>query len=88
MTEEDVKLNYITPAIEKSGWKKSQIKMEYSINEGKFEVKNNTTKRGKNWKADYVLFFTDNLPLAVVEAKNDGHLIGDGMLQAKHMQKN
>ena len=87
MTEEEVKLNYITPAIEKSGWKKSQIKMEYSINDGKIEVENNITKRKRNLKADYVLFFSDNLPLAVVEAKHDRHLIGDGMLQAKQYAK-
>ena len=53
MTEEDVKLNYITPAIEKSGWKKSQIKMEYSINDGKIEVENNYAKINSFFNRSY-----------------------------------
>ena len=83
MTEEEVKLNYITPAIEEAGWIKKQIRMEYSINAGKIVVRGNVAKRLPKKKADYVLFYRENLPLAIVEAKDNNHHIGDGMFQAQ-----
>lgn len=83
MTEEEVKLNYITPAIEEAGWVKKQIRMEYAINAGKIVVRGNVAKRLPKKKADYVLFYKENMPLAVVEAKDNKHLIGDGMFQAQ-----
>ncbi len=87
MTEEEVKLNYITPAIESAGWQKKQIRMEYSINAGKIIVRGNVARRMAKKKADYVLFFKENLPLAVVEAKDNNHNIGDGMFQAQEYAK-
>ena len=87
MTEEEVKLNYITPAIEEAGWTKKQIRMEYSINAGKIVVRGNIAKRLPKLKADYVLFYQDNMPLAIVEAKDNNHLIGDGMFQAQEYAK-
>ena len=83
MTEEEVKLNYITPAIENARWAQKQIRMEYSINAGKIVVRGNVAKRLPKKKADYVLFYKENLPLAVVEAKDNNHNIGDGMFQAQ-----
>lgn len=83
MTEEEVKLNYITPAIENAGWQKKQIRMEYAINAGKIVVRGNIAKRLPKKKADYVLFYKENLPLAIVEAKDNNHNIGDGMFQAQ-----
>ncbi len=82
MTEEEVKLNYITPAIEEAGWTKKQMRMEYSITAGKIVVRDNVAKRLPKMKADYVLFYKENLPLAVVEAKDNTHRVGDGMQQA------
>lgn len=87
MTEEEVKLNFITPAIESAGWVKKQIRMEYSIDAGKIVVRGNAARRLPKKKADYVLFYKDNLPLAVVEAKDNNHLIGDGMFQAQEYAK-
>lgn len=81
MTEEEVKLNFITPAIENAGWEKKQIRMEYSITDGKIVVRSNVAKRLPAKKADYVLFYKENLPLAIVEAKDDNHRVGDGMQQ-------
>lgn len=83
MTEEEVKLNYITPAIENAGWTKKQIRMEHSINAGKIVVRGNVAKRLPKKKADYVLFYKENMPLAIVEAKDNIHNIGDGMFQAQ-----
>lgn len=82
MTEEEVKFNFISPAIEEAGWNRKQIRMEYSINAGKIVVRGNLVKRLSKLKADYVLFYKENLPLAVVEAKDNNHRIGDGMQQA------
>ncbi len=87
MTEEEVKLNYITPAIEQAGWQKKQIRMEYAIDAGKIVLRGNVVKRLKKKKADYVLFYKENLPLAVIEAKDNDHLIGDGMFQAQEYAK-
>lgn len=82
MTEEEVKLNYITPAIEHAGWSKKQIRMEYGITAGKIVVRGNVARRLQKKKADYVLFYKENIPLAVVEAKDNNHRVGDGMQQA------
>ena len=82
MTEEEVKLNFITPAIENAGWGKKQIRMEYGINAGKIVVRGNAAKRLNKLKADYVLFYKENMPLAIVEAKDNEHTLGDGMQQA------
>lgn len=83
MTEEEVKLRFITPAIEEAGWdKKKQIRMEYAITAGKIVVRGNVAKRLPKKKADYVLFYKENIPLAVVEAKDNNHVVGAGMQQA------
>ena len=82
MTEEEVKLNFITPAIEEAGWVKKQIAMERPITAGKIVVRGNVAKRLKVLKPDYVLYYKENLPLAVVEAKDNSHREGDGMQQA------
>lgn len=83
MTEEEVKLNYITPAIEKAGWDKKFIRMEYPITAGKIVVRGEKAFRLTKKRADYLLFYKENLPLAIVEAKDNSHIIGDGMLQAQ-----
>lgn len=83
MTEEEVKLNYITPAILNAGWEKKQIRMEYTISAGKIVVRGTIAKRMQKKRADYVLFYKDNIPLALIEAKDDTHFVGDGMFQAQ-----
>lgn len=88
MTEEEVKLNYITPAIEKAGWDKKQIRMEYLITAGKIIVRGNKGYRQKKKFADYLLMYKgDSIPLAIVEAKDDSHNFGDGMFQAQEYAK-
>lgn len=82
MTEEDVKLQFITPAIEAAGWDKlKQIKMEYNFTDGQVIVRGNSTVRGKRKRTDYLLYYKPNLPLAIVEAKDNRHSIGAGMQQ-------
>ena len=57
--------------------------MEYAINAGKIVVRGNVARRLPKKKADYVLFYKENLPLAIIEAKDNSHNIGDGMFQAQ-----
>ena len=83
LTEEDIKLRCITPAIENAGWKKEQIFMEYFFTDGQIIVRGNTVRRGKKKKADYILTHSDGqLPLAIVEAKDGSKAVGFGMQQA------
>ena len=82
MTEEDIKLQFITPAIEAAGWdRQRQIKMEYNFTYGRVIVRGNVTARGKRKKADYLLYYKPNLPLAIIEAKDNNHNLGAGMQQ-------
>lgn len=82
MSEEDIKMKYITPAIEKSGWDvKKQVRAEYSFTDGRVIVRGNITTRGKRKRADYILFYKPNLPLAIIEAKDNKHSVGAGMQQ-------
>ena len=83
MTEEDIKLQFITPAIEAAGWdRQKQIKMEYNFTDGRVIVRGNITARGKRKRTDYLLYYKPNLPIAIVEAKDNRHNLGDGMQQA------
>ena len=70
LTEEDIKERYITPAIEKAGWKKSDKLMEYYYTAGRINVVNDVVERKKGRKVDYLLFYRPNYPLAVIEAKD------------------
>lgn len=84
LTEEDVKLRFITPAItETAGWRKEQLRMELVITPGQVIVQGTKTKRGEIGKADYVLLGSKSRkPLAVVEAKDMQHTVAAGMQQA------
>lgn len=82
-TEEDVKFRYITPAVEKAGWLKHQIFMEYFFTEGQVLVRGKIVKRGPRKKADYLLTHKKSqTPLAIIEAKDSDHSVGSGMQQA------
>ena len=83
MSEEDIKLNYITPAILSKGWQ-DRITMETSVvfTDGKVNLRGNLTVRGPKKKADYVLYINANNPIAIVEAKDNNHTVSHGMQQA------
>lgn len=84
MTEEDIKLNFITPALLSKGWK-DKITMETKVcfTDGKINLKGNVAVRGDAKKADYVLYMSKDYPIAIVEAKDNNHTISFGMQQAK-----
>jgi type I restriction enzyme R subunit len=84
LTEQEVRSNYIRPAIIDAGWTATQIREEYPITLGRIIARGGVCKRDKKSAkiADYILFYKSHIPLAVVEAKNNKHSIGDGMQQA------
>ena len=83
MSERDICTKYITPALVKAGWDiKRQIREEVTFTDGRIIVRGNVTTRGKRKRVDYILYYKSNLPIAVVEAKDNKHSIGDGMQQA------
>ena len=81
MTEEDIKLQYITPAVQ-AKWGLDRITMETKITDGRINLKGNIVTREKPKKADYVLYLTKNKPIAIVEAKDNNHFISYGLQQA------
>lgn len=80
MTEEDIKLNYITPAI-MNGWK-GHITMETKITDGRINIRGNIVARSKPKFVDYMLYLNDGKPIAVVEAKDNNHSVSHGLQQA------
>ena len=81
MSEEDIKLQYITPAI-MAKWDIKKITMETNITDGKINLKGNFITREKPKRADYVLYLNPNNPIAIVEAKDNKHSISHGLQQA------
>lgn len=83
LSERDICTQFITPAIQKAGWDfATQVREEVSFTKGQIIVKGKTIKRGKPKRADYILYYRPNLPIAVVEAKDNNHPVGGGMQQA------
>ncbi len=81
MTEEDIKLQYITPAIT-GKWNQRKITMETQITDGRINLKGNMVFREKPKRADYILYLNDNNPIAIVEAKDNTHSVSHGLQQA------
>lgn len=83
LSETDIRTKFITPAIQDAGWNiQKQVREEVHFTDGRIIVKGETVKRAKGKKADYILYYKSNLPIAIVEAKDNNHSIGDGMQQA------
>lgn len=88
LSEEDIKNRFITPALERSGWSKEQMRMEFPMREnipftdGKVIIKGKTAKRGTRKSADYLLYHHNNFPIAIVEAKDMNHDVAHGIQQA------
>ena len=88
LSETDIRTKYITPAIVKAGWDiNTQIREEYPITKGRIIAKGKTCKRDNPLKADYILFYKQNLPIAVIEAKDNNHTMAHGMQQALQYAK-
>ena len=83
LSERDICTKFITPAIEKSGWDKlTQLLEEVSFTDGKIYVRGKMTARGAKKRADYILYYKPNIPIAIVEAKDNKHSVRAGIQQA------
>jgi type I restriction enzyme R subunit len=82
LSERDICTKWITPALERAGWDiLTQIREEFPLTDGRILVRGKLHTRARNKRADYVLFYKPNIPIAVIEAKDNNHSLGDGMQQ-------
>lgn len=83
LSEADIKEKYITPAVTKAGWDEhTQLGREIFFTDGRIYVKGKITARGKRKFADYILFYKPNVPIAIIEAKDNNHSVKAGIQQA------
>ncbi|MBF0408754.1 MAG: DEAD/DEAH box helicase family protein [Candidatus Riflebacteria bacterium] len=82
LSERDICTKFITPALEKAGWDlATQIREEFSLTKGRVVVRGQLHTRAQSKRADYVLFYKPNIPIAVIEAKDNTHSVTDGIQQ-------
>lgn len=82
LSERDICTKFITPALEQAGWDiTTQVREEFPLTKGRIIVRGKLHTRAQNKRADYVLFHKPNMPIAVIEAKDNKHSLGDGMQQ-------
>lgn len=78
LTERDICTKWITPALERAGWDTlTQIREEFPLTDGRILVRGKLHTRARNKRADYVLFYKPNIPIAIIEAKDNNHSLGD-----------
>lgn len=82
LSETSIITKYIFPAINDAGWNQDQIAQEVSFTDGRIIVRKKMVSRGRRKRADIILYYKDNLPLAIIEAKDNKHSIDAGMQQA------
>ena len=83
LSERDICSKFITPALRQAGWDEMlQIREEVTFTKGRIIVRGKLVARGKAKRADYILYYKPNIPIAVIEAKDNSHSVGDGMQQA------
>lgn len=83
LTERDICTKFITPALQQAGWDiVSQIREQVFFTKGRIIVRGRLVTRGKSKFADYILYYRPNVPIAIIEAKDNNHAIGGGMQQA------
>jgi len=83
LSERDICSKYITPSLINAGWDlERQIREEVSFTDGRIIVRKKLVTRGERKRADYILYYKSNMPLAIIEAKDNKHSVGAGMQQA------
>jgi type I restriction enzyme, R subunit len=83
LSERDICTKFISPAIERAGWDmQTQLREEVYITKGRILVRGRMTKRAAGKRVDYILYYKPNIPIAIIEAKDNNHRVGDGMQQA------
>src|SRR3984893_8883484 len=82
LSERDICTKYITPAVKQAGWDEMlQIREEVGFTKGRIIVRGKLVTRGKPKRADYVLYYKPNIPIALIEVKADNNSVGDGIQQ-------
>jgi type I restriction enzyme R subunit len=82
LSEQDICSKYILPAITNAGWDlKYQIREQVSFTAGKILVRGKSVSRGEQKRADFILYYKNEIPLAIIEAKDNNHTVGSGMQQ-------
>ena len=83
LSERDICTKFITPALQSAGWDiATQIREEVSFTKGRVIVRGKMVTRGKAKRADYILYIKPNIPIAIIEAKDNTHGVGDGLQQS------
>src|ERR1700736_2898506 len=83
LSERDICTKFISPAVKRAGWDEmTQMREEVSFTKGRIIVRGKLVTRGKAKRADYILYYKSNIPIAIIEAKDNNHSIGSGMQQA------
>lgn len=83
LTERDICTKFINPALKQAGWDiQSQVREEFPVTNGRIIVRGRMHTRARPRRADYVLNYKKNIPIAIIEAKDNKHSLGDGMQQA------
>lgn len=83
LSERDICTKLITPAIQKAGWDiQTQVREEVSFTNGRIIVRGKLHSRGERKRADYILYYKNNIPIAIIEAKDNSYSVGAGMQQA------
>lgn len=83
LSERDICTKFINPALEQAGWDLlSQVREEFPVTNGRIIVRGRMHTRARPRRADYVLNYKKNIPIAIIEAKDNKHSLGDGMQQA------
>jgi type I restriction enzyme R subunit len=83
LNERDICTKFITPALRHAGWNEvSQIREEVRFTRGRVIVRGKLVTRGEGKRADYILYYKPNIPIAIIEAKDNRHSVGDGIQQA------
>ncbi|MGA9890474.1 MAG: hypothetical protein WBQ31_23450 [Candidatus Acidiferrales bacterium] len=79
LSERDICSKFISPAVKRAGWDGMlQIREEVAFTKGRINVRGKLVSRGKAKRADYILYYKPNIPIAIIEAKDNNHGIGDG----------
>jgi type I restriction enzyme, R subunit len=83
LSERDICTKFITPSLVAAGWDlDSQIREEVGFTDGRIYVRGKMHARGAKKRVDHILYYKPNIPLAIIEAKDNNHTVGAGMQQA------
>ena len=82
LNERDICTKFITPSLVAAGWDiNAQLREEVNFTDGRIYVRGRLHTRGKRKRADYILYYKPNIPIAVVEAKDNNHTVSQGLQQ-------